>query len=296
MTNDLDIENKEPTVDPTELNAFIPSPFARNNYTSATCDIVDDTYHAPYTEGRWKILLICVDERYVLTKNGGLFSSGNHPVETLVPMHHLDKAGFTFDIATISGNPAKLEYWAMPSESNEINSIYSKYSEKFRKPLKLQDVVNHDLGQDSDYIAVFLPGGHSTLIGLPENADLYKLLAWTIEKEKLVISLCHGPAALLAGRLENSEKENIFKGYEICAFPDSIDAILPDIGYLPGHLTWKYGERLERDGIKIVNNDISGMTHQDRNLLTGDSPLASNALGRLAADALLQEVKIKRGV
>ena len=30
--------------------------------------------------------------------------------------------------------------------------------------------------------------------------------------------------------------------------------------------------------------------HQDRKLLTGDSPLAGNALGKLAATALLQAV------
>jgi len=34
-----------------------------------------------------------------------------------------------------------------------------------------------------------------------------------------------------------------------------------------------------------------GAVHRDRILLTGDSPLASNALGRLAAETLLKEVK-----
>ena len=42
--------------------------------------------------------------------------------------------------------------------------------------------------------------------------------------------------------------------------------------------------------LEIINNDISGAVHQDRKMLTGDSPLAGNALGKLAANALLQEV------
>ncbi|UTV26365.1 hypothetical protein [Photobacterium atrarenae] len=61
-------------------------------------------------------------------------------------------------------------------------------------------------------------------------------------------------------------------------------------GYMPGHLTWKFGEKLKACGFEIVNQDITGATYQDRKMLTGDSPLAANALGKLAARALLEEV------
>lgn len=40
-------------------------------------------------------------------------------------------------------------------------------------------------------------------------------------------------------------------------------------------------------GLNIVNSDIKGTVHQDRNVLTGDSPFAANALGQQAANALL---------
>lgn len=36
---------------------------------------------------------------------------------------------------------------------------------------------------------------------------------------------------------------------------------------------------------------MTGMTYQDRKLLTGDSPLVSNELGLLAADTLVNAVK-----
>lgn len=39
--------------------------------------------------------------------------------------------------------------------------------------------------------------------------------------------------------------------------------------------------------MQIVNDGIDGSVLQDRLLLTGDSPLAGNALGKLAARALL---------
>ncbi len=82
----------------------------------------------------------------------------------------------------------------------------------------------------------------------------------------------------------------MFKGYKICAFPDSIDKQTPDIGYMPGALRWFIGERLRVLGVEILNSDITGKTHKDRKLITGDSPFASNNVGKAAAKALLEEV------
>ena len=44
---------------------------------------------------------------------------------------------------------------------------------------------------------------------------------------------------------------------------------------------------LAQQGVQIVNDGIDGSVLQDRLLLTGDSPLAGNALGKLAARTLL---------
>lgn len=99
-----------------------PSPYSLSQFTSPTSDLSGADYPRPYTGGRWKVLMIGADERYLLTDNGTMFSTGNHPVETLLPMYHLDKAGFAFDVATLSGNPVKFEFWAMPSEDAEVRA------------------------------------------------------------------------------------------------------------------------------------------------------------------------------
>jgi molecular chaperone Hsp31 and glyoxalase 3 len=171
-------DDKRPTPDPAEDNAFFPSPYSLSQFTSTKSDLSGADYPSPYKGGRWKILLIGADERYLLTNNGTMFSTGNHPVETLLPMYHLDKAGFTFDIATLSGNPVKFEFWAMPSEDPEIQGLYAQYRDRFKSPLKLTDVIDKALGEDSDYIGVFIPGGHGALIGLPESHEVKKVLQW----------------------------------------------------------------------------------------------------------------------
>lgn len=281
---DTPSDDKRPTPDPAEDNAFFPSPYSLSQFTSPKSNLSGADYPSAYKGGSWKVLMIGADERYLLTNNGTMFSTGNHPVETLLPMYHLDKAGFSFDVATLSGNPVKFELWAMPSEDQEVKGLFAKYRDQFKKPLKLADVLEKGL-DDSDYIAIFIPGGHGALIGLPNSKDVKAVLEWAAAKDKFVISLCHGPAAFLA-----VGDSSIYRGYKICAFPDALDAKTPDMGYMPGHLTWKFGERLRAIGFEIVNEDISGAIYQDRKLLTGDSPLAGNALGKLAAEALLNEV------
>ena len=50
----------------------------------------------------------------MLMQNGKSFSTGNHPVEALLPMLHLKNAGF--EIATPSGAPVVIApCWAFPN-------------------------------------------------------------------------------------------------------------------------------------------------------------------------------------
>ncbi len=67
-------------------------------------------------------------------------------------MYHLDKAGFAFAVVTLSGNPVKFEFWAMHGEDTEIRNFHTKCREQLKTPLKLCEVVEKVLGQDSDYI------------------------------------------------------------------------------------------------------------------------------------------------
>ena len=286
-----DTLSKQPQPDAAEFNAFFPSPFSLGQFTSRKSDLDGADYPEPYT-GPKKILLIGADERYLPTDTGKLFSTGNHPIETLLPMYHMHKAGFEFDVATVSGNPVKFEFWAMPVDDEAITGLHAEYLEKFRNPLKLSDVVA-SLGPDSEYAAVFVPGGHGALMGLPTSTAVADAIDWAFANDRFIVSLCHGPAAFLAPVGSGRDATSPFAGYSICAFPDSADRQTPDIGYMPGGLTWFFGEKLKEQGVTILNDDITGATHQDRKLITGDSPFASNALGKLAARALLDEYSAK---
>ncbi|MCJ7927392.1 MULTISPECIES: glyoxalase III HchA [Pantoea] len=288
MTN-LVSENRNPVPDIAEDNAFFPSPYSLSKYTSAKTDFSGAYYPAPYKGGKWKILMIASQERYLMMQNGKFFSTGNHPVEMLLPMHHMDLAGFEIDVATPSGDPVKLEMWAFPSEDEAVKATYKKYRLQLKQPKKLTDVVqNLDAG---NYIGIFIPGGHGALNDIPFSEDVKKALFWAHENDRYVISLCHGPAGLLAASLGEDKENFLYRGYKICVFPDALDTGANiDIGYIPGPMPWLVGERLSELGVTIINSDITGKVHKDRRLLTGDSPLASNNLGKLAAETLLAHV------
>ncbi|ENW96342.1 glyoxalase III HchA [Acinetobacter sp. NIPH 298] len=290
MTTNTDDRN--PTPDVAEDNAFFPSPYSLSQYTAAKTDYDGTTYPNPY-QGDKKILMIATDERYILMQNEKFFSTGNHPVEMLLPMFHLDSAGFAFDVATLSGNPVKLEMWAMPKEEQVVLDTYKKYEKQLKAPLKLADILDKALSKDSPYVGVFIPGGHGAMVKIPHSKDVKAVLKWAVENDKYVITLCHGPASLLAAAVDEDPNDYLFKGYQACVFPDALDTGANiDIGYMPGQLPWLVGESLEKLGVEILNKGITGQVHQDRKLLTGDSPLASNNLGKLAVNALLADTNI----
>ena len=285
--------SKEPVRDKAEHNAYFPSEYSLSLYTSPKTDFKGFKFDKPYTGSKkYKILMVCSDERYVQMKNGKFFSTGNHPVETLLPMLHIDKAGFEIDVSTLSGNFAKLEMWAMPNVDKEVMAIYNKYLPKLDNPSKLSDILPEVTKENSPYLGVFFPGGHAALINLPESQDVKTILQWAMKNNKKIITLCHGPAALLAASI--NESKFLFDGFEMAVFPDSLDeGANQDIGYMPGKLKWLLAEKLKSLGVKIVNKDITGLVHKDRNVLTGDSPLVANNLGILAAEELLTMVKAK---
>jgi len=271
---------------PTKDGAYSPSKLALKLATSAKTDLSDATYANRYQGDKPKILVVCTEERNLTMANGKKFSTGNHPVEALVPMIHLRNAGFEFDIITPTGKPAQFELWAMPQEDAEVKQIYADLQDQLNSPLSLTEFVKTLSKDGADYSAVFIPGGHGAMIGLPENDDLGQLIHWAHEQDLYMITICHGPAALIAA---NGAGENSFPyaGYHMTVFPDAVDKQTPMMGYMPGHVPWRVGEKLTDLGVTIVNKKADKSCHIDRKLITGASPAAANELGKLATKTLL---------
>ena len=267
--------------------SYSPSKLALKLAVSATTDFEEISYDK-YKGKRSKILVIFTEQKNMKMKNGKLFSTGNHPVEALVPMLHLQNAGFEFEIATPTGKPVVFEMWAFPNKDKNVKAIYDKLSPSFASPKSLQAVIGTSLNDPESYAAVFVPGGHGAMLGIPEDPNVGRILHWAHDNDLFTITLCHGPSSLLTTMLNG--ESFLYDGYNMAVFPDSVDKQTPMIGYLPGHMPWGLSERLKGLGANLMNTKSDDTVCLDRKLITGASPEASNELGKLAAKTLLKEL------
>lgn len=267
--------------------SYSPSKLALKLATTAKTDFENISY-TKYQGKKSKILVIFTEHKNMKMQNGKLFSTGNHPVEALVPMLHLKNAGFDFEIATPTGKPVVFEMWAFPEKDEQVKAIYNELLNNFKKPLNLSEFVNDSMNNAASFAAVFVPGGHGSMLGIPQDENVGKVLNWAFDNQLFTISLCHGPGSFLTTTLNS--QEFLYKGYKMAVFPDSVDKQTPMIGYLPGHMPWGLSEKLKSLGANIVNTKSDKTVCLDRKLITGASPLASNELGKLAANTLLNEL------
>ena len=267
--------------------SYSPSKLALKLGTVSKSDFENISY-TKYKGSKSKILVIFTEQKNMKMQNGKMFSTGNHPIEALVPMLHLKNAGFDFEIATPTGKPVVFEMWAFPEEDEHVKALYNELKTRFEKPMKLADFIDNSINDSASYAAVFVPGGHGAMLGIPEDKNVGQLLNWAHENDLFTISLCHGPGSFLSTTL-NGQKF-LYDGYQMAVFPDSVDKQTPMIGYLPGHMPRGLSEKLKSLGANIINTKSDKTVCVDRKLITGASPLASNELGKLAAQTLLKEL------
>ena len=267
--------------------SFRPSKLAMKLATSEVTDF-EAVHSGTAPSERSKIMVLFTERKNMTMKNGRQFSTGNHPVEALVPMLHLKNAGFEFEIITPTGQPVVFEMWAMPTKDPAVMNLYQSLKTHLDEPKSLIEVVKALPDNPGSYAALFVPGGHGAMLGIPEDRNVGRILRWANAQDLFTISICHGPGALLSTALD--ENEFLYAGYEMAVFPDSIDKQTPFIGYLPGHMPWQLCAKLEEFGVSIINRKGDDTVCVDRKLITGASPNASQRLGVIATQTLLDSL------
>ena len=263
--------------------SFRPSPLALRLATSATTNYTSPEV-PPAPKRHQRIMVLMTEDKDMTMANGLRFSTGNHPVETFVPLLHFRHAGYDIDIVTPTGRPAVIESWALPKKDQVVMGLYEALQPALINPISLESLVTRLDTHEAEYAALFIPGGHGAMLGLPQNPKVDTVLRWAHRTEKLILSICHGPGAFLATTL--NEQPFLFVGYRMAAFPDAMDKMTPRLGYLPGHMPWRLCEELENRGVVIDNRKADATCCVDRHLITGASPAASNQLGVLAVQFL----------
>lgn len=267
--------------------SYSPSKLALKLATVEKSDFAEIAYEK-YQGKQSRIYVLFTEQKNMQMQNGKLFSTGNHPIEALLPMLHLKNAGFEFDILTPTGKPVVFEMWAFPKQDKAVQGIYDEYKSQFEKPQSLADLAPNLASDNDTHAAVFVPGGHGAMLGIPEDQNVGTLLRWAHNSDLVTFTLCHGPGSLLTTSLDDSDF--LYAGYKMAVFPDSVDNMTPMIGYLPGKMPWGLCKKLEGLGVTLANSKPDDTVCTDRNLITGASPLAANNLGMQVANTLLAKL------
>ena len=82
--------------------------------------------------------------------------------------------------------------------------------------------------------AAVLAKKYTVMNGIPFSKTVGDVLRWADAQNRYLITICHGPAALLSANVGKPEGSKfIYEGYKVVVFPDSLDSGANiDIGYM----------------------------------------------------------------
>lgn len=218
------------------------------------------------------ILMVLTGADFWTLKDGTKHPTGFWAEEAVVPHQALTAAGHEVTVATPGGvvPTADAGSLAAPGMAEAVAAMTGLSS-----PVALADV------KLDDYDAVLYPGGHGPMEDLAEDAESGRLLTAALASGKPLAVVCHGPAALLAARA--ADGTSAFAGYRVAAFTNEEEVQ----GGLADKAKWLLEDRLVADGV-IVDKAAPWTPHVvvDRNLITGQNPMASAPLAAELLKAL----------
>ena len=235
-----------------------------------------------------KILVLLTKAKTLSLLDGRRYPSGFWAEEFVVPYERFVQEGYQVDVATIGGEPPTPDEGSLtalnvgytrPPESSggdpeESVAHYRRVTEaldELQQPVNISDITLDAL---AEYSGVYISGGHGAMEDMPHDADMARLLRWTLELEKPLASVCHGQSALLS--LRDPQGRWPLEGYRMTAFSHEEELVTNLAGLLPFVLQVE----LERLGAlyEKAPNSWESCVVQDRNLITGQNPYSSSEL------------------
>lgn len=192
--------------------------------------------------------------------------------EFAVPFAKFRAAGYAVDVVSPRGGDTPIDarsledYAATPSNEAARAAL--------RHTRRLDDGISA-----RDYAAVFFPGGHGTMFDLPDNPRVQRLVREFAESDKVIASVCHGPACLVGVMLRDGTA--FVKGRRVTAFTDNEERAVQ----LDRAMPFLLESKLREQGAQFVPaDDWADNVVVDGKLVTGQNPQSSGS----AADAVLR--------
>jgi putative intracellular protease/amidase len=228
-----------------------------------------------------KILFVMTGADHWTLADGTRHPTGFWGEEAAAPYRAFTEAGHEITVATPGGVQPPADRASLTPEANGGQHAADTVDEALaaftglRRPFRLEDV------RAADYDAVFYPGGHGPMEDLSGDAESARLLTETLESDKPLGIICHGPAALLA--TQGADGRSPFSGYRLTGFSNAEER---QAG-LADQAPWLLQDRLVALGADYQEGEPwAANVVVDRNLYTGQNPASSTSLAAALLKAL----------
>ncbi|AUI85730.1 type 1 glutamine amidotransferase domain-containing protein [Vibrio azureus] len=197
-------------------------------------------------------------------------ANGTYAPELTHVLSELLVGGFEYDIASIKGGQAPL--YGVEIEGDEVNTRILA-DDDFQNRVNNTIPVSQVRGEHYD--AIFYPGGFGLLSDLASNGDFAEISAKHYEEGGILVSVCHGPAALLPITLSNGEKLLASKSVTGFTREEEIDfGTINDIPFL-------LEESLARAAARYSKvQPWKEFVIVDERVITGQNPTSAHGVGR----------------
>ncbi|MFC5681966.1 type 1 glutamine amidotransferase domain-containing protein [Flavobacterium sp. MAHUQ-51] len=219
---------------------------------------------------------------FVVTSHDQLGNTGEKTgfwsEEFAAPYYELADRGIQIDIASpLGGQPPIDPRSANPASATEDTKRFDKDTEllnKLKHTLKLANV------KESDYDAVFYPGGHGPLWDLTKDKNSKALITSFYTNNKPIAFVCHAPGVLKDVKVN---EEYLVKGKKLTGFSNTEEAAVGLTNVVPFLLE----EVLQANGgIYSKTENWQPYAVEDGLLITGQNPASS----KLVAQKLVEKL------
>ncbi|MFC0514289.1 type 1 glutamine amidotransferase domain-containing protein [Mucilaginibacter angelicae] len=217
---------------------------------------------------------------FVVTSHDELGNTGKKTglwiEEFAAPYYKFHDLGKHIVIASPKGGQAPIDPKSdLPENKTEATKRY--YSDKETQD-KLSNTVALNTVSESDFDAIFYPGGHGPMWDLPDNQHSIKLIESFYNNGKPVTLVCHAPVALK--NVKTPDGEWLVKGKRVAAFTNTEEEAVQLTNVVPFLLE----DMLKERGANFQKGeDWLPFVTREGLLITGQNPASSV----LAADTLL---------
>jgi putative intracellular protease/amidase len=258
-------------------------------------------------QSKGKVLVVMSSAKALDLRGGKQYSTGYYLNEFVIPYRKLVEAGYEpvianprGDLPVMDANSNNKMFFGGDDGARAEALNYAQGIEQLKRPKTLSSVVSEGTSQ---YVGLFVPGGHAPMQDLIRDPDLGKILTSFHQSGRTTGIICHGPIVLLSalpnpmaflqsmsagdGKANSLATGWPYAGYRMTVFSTGEEQALEGPSGLGGNVQFYPVNALAEAGARVetVANWRSNVV-VDRELITAQQPMSAPAFAETLVSKL----------